>query len=428
MDTPEPCLLIFILFLCIALNSLFSLIEIAILESSPSKIDRLAEDGNASAIAAAKILDEPVDVLTIVQTGIAFLSILIGTITGAFIAPAVAVFIPLSCALPLSLFICIIIISYFALLLGEFLPKKVAFQDPERFLLQHANRLLTLKSLISPFVSFLSSSTNDLLLLFGYNPHVSDTVTEDEVKDLIEQGTEDGTFEKTEQNMIDHIFHMSDQTAYSLMTPRTQMQWLDLEDSDEKNLNIIKENPENVFAVANDNLDNFCGVIYAKDLLNAAIDEKSLIIADFIKKPLLIPRSMETFRVLEKFRDSSVHEAVVIDEYGGVVGFITLSDIVEEIIGDTTSSDESEPEQIIKRNENVWYIDGLCPIDDFKDMFNIDLLPEEAHDHYQTVGGFLTSFFGYLPQQHETCKFKDLTFEIISMDRARIDKILVTKR
>lgn len=431
MDNPEPAILFLLMFLCILANGLFALSEVAIMESSHGKLDRLIADGSKKAVAAAKILDEPEKFLSIVQVGITFMSILLGAAVGAFLAPIGAKFIPsvpVAYQEPLVLLFCIPIVAYFAILLGEFIPKKLAFLDPEKYLLRFAPVFLKFAALSHPFVTLLSGSTNEILLIFGYNPLTTDTVTEDEVKDLIEQGTEDGTFEKTEQNMIGHIFHMSDQTAYSLMTPRTQMLWLDLEDSNEKNLQLIRKKPETVFPVVRNNLDDFCGIIYAKELLNAAIDNQELIIEDFIRKPLLIPRSMETFRVLEKFQESNVHEAVVIDEYGGVVGFITRDDIIEEIIGETFSSGSNEPEQIIQRNENAWYIDGLCPIDDFKEMFKLTSLPAEDNDHYQTLGGFLISLFGYIPKLHETCSFKRLTFEIISMDRARIDKVLVTRK
>ena len=264
---------------------------------------------------------------------------------------------------------------------------------------------------------------------FGLKTGVLTAFADNEVgkllKDLIEQGTEDGIFEKTEQDMVDRIFHMSDQTAYSLMTPRLQMNWLDINDPDEYNLRLIHKNTDTVFPVGDGNLDNFLGIIYAKDLLNASIDNKQLRLSSFIKKPLFIPRAMETFRVLEKFRESSVHEAVVLDEYGSVIGFITLGDIVEEIIGDIEWQDEPENPQIIPRSENSWYIDGLCSIDDFKEKFDIDELPNEIKDHYQTMGGFMTSYFGYIPKVGEKCTWNEFTFEILRLDRARIAKLMV---
>ena len=173
---------------------------------------------------------------------------------------------------------------------------------------------------MSPFISLFTSIANTLLLIFGINPQNNDSVTEDEVKDLIEKGTEDGTFEKAEQDIVDRIFHMSDQTAYSLMTPRTQMMWIDLEDSLEVNLKFIQEHNQNVFLVGKDNLDEFVGIVYAKDILNELLANKPLDLEKLMHKPMFVPRAMESFRVLEKFRESEINEAVVLDEYGGVVG------------------------------------------------------------------------------------------------------------
>ena len=429
MDIPPACSVPLIMLICIAVNALFAFTEISISESSQSKIDRYIENGNTKAIAAAEILDAPDGLLSISQIGITLVSIITGTLSGAFVAPYAAKHFTSELPEIIWLISCTAVITYFNLLLGEFLPKKLALQDPERFLLRFAPFLQRLEKICRPLVGFLTASTNTLLLIFGFNPHIDDSVTEDEVKDLIEQGTEDGTFEKTEQDMIDNIFHLSDQTAYSLMTPRTQMLWLDLEDGDEKNLEIIKQNPGNIFPVGKDNLDAFCGVIYAKDLLNAAINKEDIVLTSFIKKPLLIPRSTETFRVLEKFQETGLHEAVVLDEYGGVVGFITLDDIIGEILGNNISSEESSPAQIIRQTENRWLIDGLCPIDDFKEAFNLpSQLPGEEHDHYQTLGGFLVSYLGCIPLINDTCTYKGFTFEIVAMDRARIAKVAVVRK
>ena len=426
MDSTEIGLVFLLLIGCIFLSSFFTQIETALLESRKSRMEHFAENGDSRAKKLLRFVDEPDTLLAASQIGIAFTSILLGAAAGFEVAPAIAQMFP---ALPhpelVSLVASIVLFTYISLLFGEFLPKKISLQDPEKILLQHADALSAMEVIARPFVAFLSSSANGVMLLLGVNPQIDDAVTEDEVKDLIEQGTEDGIFEKTEQDMVDRIFHMSDQTAYSLMTPRLQMNWLDISDPEEYNLRLIHKNTDTVFPVGEGNLDNFLGVIYAKDLLNAAIEKKQLHLVSFIKKPLFIPRAMETFRVLEKFRESSVHEAVVLDEYGGVIGFITLGDIVEEIIGDIERQDEPENLQITPRSENSWYIDGLCSIDDFKEKFDIDELPNEIKDHYQTMGGFLTSYFGYIPKVGEKCTWNEFTFEILRLDRARIAKLMV---
>ena len=430
MDSPDLPLLILLTVFLVSASSFFALAETAITESHKSRLEKLADDGDKNAVAALTILEMPENVLSVVQIGITLTSILLGIVIGSAIAPLleeVLYFLPY--AHTIAFVLSTIAISYFTLLMGEFLPKKIAWQNPEKYLRRFHRWLHVLEYITRPAVSFLSNSANFLLLLVGINPHVTDTVTEDEVKDLIEQGTEEGTFEKAEQTMVDNIFHMSDQTAYALMTPRTQMFWIDLEDSIEHNLRLIKENTETIIPVGRDSLDDFCGILHAKDLLDACLEKRPIELSPFIRQPLFVPRSMETFRVLEKFRETGVHAAVVLDEYGGVIGFLTLTDIMNEIIGTSFDADEIDAPQMIPRGKDAWYMDGLFSIDDFKEKFDIDVpLPDEDKAHFQTMGGFLTSYFGYIPKETEVCQWNDFTFEIVDMDRARIDKILVTHR
>ncbi len=403
--------------------------ETALTESRRGLLEKLAEDGDKDAGEALDILEHSEDYLPVAQVGITFTGILAGLTAGIFVAPLLSAELhSLPYADSLSWLITIGLTTYGMLLFGEFLPKIISLQAPERILRKYHRSLSLWKRLMRPVVSVMSWSAGGILLMFGINPQIEDTVTEDEVKDLIEQGTEDGTFEKTEQYMVDRVFHLSDQTAYSLMTSRTQMLWLDLSDSLKRNLKIIRENPQMVFAVGKDSLDDFCGVLYAKDLLNAALEHKSLELSQFIRKPMFVPRSMETFRLLEKFRDSGIHEAVVLDEYGGVIGFITLQDIMREILGDTKDHIEPELVQITQRDETSWYVDGLYGIDDFKARFDLEELPDEEHDQYQTMGGFLTSYFGYIPKVGETCEWNGFRFEVADMDRARIDKIIIYRK
>lgn len=311
-----------------------------------------------------------------------------------------------------------------SLTLKGYLPKNSEDEESGTSL---PRALKWLSTLAAPWLLLTSGLARLLLLLSGHTPQAQESVTEDEVKDLIEQGTEEGTFEKTEQAMVDNIFHMSDQTIYALMTPRPQMLWLDLADPLKHNLRLIRETAQTVFPVGRDSLDDFCGVLYAKELLDASLSRKPLDLAQYIHKPIFVPRSMETFRVLEKMKDSDIHEAMVLDEYGGVVGFVTLTDILEEIIGDTIAVGEPTAPQISARDDHSWLVDGLYSIDDFKERFDIEELPDEDHDHYQTMGGFLTSCFGYIPKVGEKTDWKSLTFEVLKMDRARIDKILITE-
>jgi len=432
VDVPETDLFFILLIIIFFINSFFILLRTALVESHKSQLEKNLNNNDIRLEKAAVIIDETDNLLTGFSICTICLNFFIGIIT--FFA-TIPYFYYLMEKLPikftysyeLAFLLGAIITLFIDILFANHLPKKIAQIKPEFYIIHNLSFLVIFNKVIQPPIIFLSYAVNFILMITGSNPPDNDSVTEDEVKDLIERGTEEGTFEKAEQDMVDSIFHMSDQTAYSLMTPRTQIIWLDIEDDLITNLNVIRKNPHELFLIGRDDLDNLLGIIYTKDILNAALSNDLCDLAKFVKKPIFVPRSMETFRVLEKFRDNNIHEAVVVDEYGGVVGLITLKDIVEEIIGDISSVEEKEAVQIIQRTETSWYIDGLYDIDDFKEKFDIEELPGEERGHYKTIGGFLTSYFGYIPKTAEYKIWQNLKFEVVDMDRTRIDKILITK-
>lgn len=416
-----------IIFLAI-LSGCFSLMKTALMESRHGKIEKLAEGGDSDAEKVLEMVESPEKFLSAAKIGMALATIF----SGIFIVPLSTWiydrinFFPQ--ALPTAVILALILILFVMILFGVFLPMKAAQQMPENFLLNHYKSFKFFAKIMSPCVSIFSKISSGAIMLFGMNAETSDAVTEDEVKDLIEQGTEDGTFEESEREMVDKIFYLSDQTAYSLMTPRIHMVWLDLNDGAEKNLKVVREHDQNIFPVGEGSLDECRGVIYAKDLLDAALDKKfdaeNFDLTELIKKPVFIPRTMETFRLVEKFKSSGDQAAIVNDEYGGVIGFITLDDIAQEIVGIV---EEAEDKQFILQKNNSWLVDGLCEIDDFKKKFNFETLPDEERDHFQTMGGFLTSLFGYIPKVGEKKDWNGLRFEVLKMDRARIDKISIAK-
>lgn len=435
LDTPSASLEIVIIILFIITNAFLALIEQSIHESKKNILEKLEDSGQAGAKSALEIIEDPAKILATLQIGITLIGILVGAFAGARLTPIYGSYLQ---EIPyvepytnlLAFMAILVAITYVTLVLGELIPKKIAMNNPEKILCKCSNAMKQLTKCIHPFVYFLSLSTNFISMFFGINPKKEITVTEDEVRTLIEQGTEDGTFEKTEQAMVDNIFHLSDQNAYALMTPRTQMIWLDLEDSLEQNLQIITDNPETIFPVARDSLDDFVGMLYTKDLLKIILTGEKITKNTFeksIQTPMFIPKSMHSFKILEQFQKASTHEAIVLDEFGGVIGFIQMKDIISEVVGDISTSQDLEPIQIIKRNDNSWLVDGLLPIDEFKEHFDLEEMPDEDRDHYQTMGGFVTSYLDYIPTVAETFTWNDFKFEIIDMDRVRVDKILVTK-
>ena len=423
MDTELiPPLLIIVL---AAVSGYFSLMETALIESHRGRLEKLSDDGDTNAKAALKILESPA-ALNVAQIGITSTGIFAGVCAVLSIPPLAARIDFLEQEEIISTAIVLIVTTFIFLLFGEFLPKQAAKRNPEKILLDKHKTFRVLVLLMSPFVALLSKIADGFAFMFGLNSSQNDAVTEDEVLDLIEQGTEDGTIEKSEQEMVDRIFDIGDETAYSLMTPRVKIVWLDLTDELEKNLKIVQDSPHTIFPVGLGSLDECKGLIYAKDLLDAVLTHgREVDLSALIKKAGYVPRTMEALRIVEKFRSSGISEALVNDEYGGVIGFITLDDILREIV-DTSA--EEEPEQKFTRNkDNSWTVDGLCDIDEFKERFNLETLPDEERDHFQTMGGFLTSQFGYIPKVGEVREWNGFRFKVAEMAGVRIAKILITE-
>ena len=417
------------------MSGYFSLMGTAIAESRHLRLEKLSEEGDADAQAVLKIIDAPDKFIAATQIG----STLSGMLTAIFsllLAPYLLVLLSnIRFNWVIALILAFIIGAVFVLTVGVFIPKAAARRAPERFLLDHHKSLNRIALLLTPLTFPMMKFTDIVMMIAGPHAEVDpDAVTEDEVKDLIEQGTTDGTFETEEKDMVGRVFELGDETAYSLMTPRTQMLWIDLNDSLEHNLKLVRDNPDTIIPVGDGSLDECRGLLYAKDLLDAALADdgankiahRAIKLDELLHAPMYVPSSMDTFRLLEKFRKTKVHEAMVLDEFGGVVGFITLDDILSEVVGDT-EDDEAESAQFSMVNKNSWFVDGLYDIDDFKKYFHIDELPDEERDHFQTMGGFITSYFGYIPKVGESFVWNDLKFEVGRMDRARVDKILVTR-
>ena len=405
-----------------AVSGYFSLMETALTECHRGRLEKLSDDGDAAAKIVLELIESP-SALTVAQIGITFTGILAG-VCAILTSPTIAGLIN-SSIVP-ALVIAVGVTTFIFLLFGEFLPKLAAKRDPENFLLKHCKTFRVIVVLMNPLVALLSATASGVAFVFGVNANKNDAVTEEEVLDLIEQGTEDGTIEKSEQEMVDRIFDIGDETAYSLMTPRVQIVWLDLDDALEKNLQIVQDSPHTIFPVGVGSLDDCRGLIYAKDLLDAVLKSgRDIDLNSLIRKANYVPRTMEAFRIVEKFRANGITEAMVNDEYGGVIGFITLDDILGEIVD--ISGDEDSGQQFKRNKDNSWTVDGLCDIDEFKERFNLGTLPDEERDHFQTMGGFVTSQFGYIPKVGEVCEWNGFRFKVKAMAGVRVAKILIVR-
>ncbi|CUH95035.1 UPF0053 protein [Propionispora sp. 2/2-37] len=427
---PSIGLEIFIIFVLIIANGIFAMTEIAIVSSRKARLEKQALEGSARAKTALELANDPTQLLSTVQIGISIIGVVTGAYGGATLAQPLAVFlkpVPLigEYSVAVSMVIVVASITYISLIVGELVPKKIALNNPERVAAWIAIPMNIFSKMFLPLVRLLSYSTEFALKMLNIKEPVDSGVTEEEIKLMIAEGTAVGTFEETERDIVDRVFRLGDMRVSALMTPRTQIDWIDLEDIDEQIWSDIMESHHSRLPVAKGSLDDIVGVIYAKDIL-AMRNQSTLPIAENTREPLFVPRSLRAFKLLEQFQQTGTHIALVMDEFGGMIGLVTLYDILEHLVGELPQEEEDEQE-IVQRDDDSWLLDGLLSIDEFKELFDLGEMPGEDKDHYQTLGGFIISYLGSMPKTGDTFEWNYLKFEIVDMDRLRIDKVIVTK-
>jgi putative hemolysin len=422
---PKILFEILILLMLVLLNGIFVMSELAVVSSRKARLQHQSNEGNRRALAALKLAENPTLFLSTVQIGITLVSILLGALGGpAFSVPLAAVLRQLPFlaryADSVALGIVVVLITTLSLLLGELVPKRIAIQHAEQISAAISGPMLFVSQLFSPLVWLLSRLSDLVLKAMGIQPSTAPPVTEEEIQLLIGQGTEAGVFEEAEQEMVEGVFSLSDSRVYSLMTPRTEIIWLDVNDSADEIRRKIVESPFSRFPVCQNSLDTILGIIKARDLLappGLSSDEFKL--KDKLRPALYVPETMFASRALELFKEKSAELMLVIDEFGSLQGLITINDIIEEIVGDI----EIEP-QATQRQDGSWLLDGLLPVDDFKEIFKLTSLPHE--DEYETLSGFVMMSLGSVPQAADHFEWAGLRFEVMDMDGRRVDKVLVT--
>ncbi len=416
--------------LLIILNGLFSMSETALVSSRKLRLQQMAEEGHESAGVALDLANDPNRFLSTVQFGITLIGTLAGVFGGATIAEKLAVSLETIAWLrphheSIALGVVVLCITYLSLILGELVPKRLALYHPERIASAMAKSMRGLSVLASPFVRLLSFSTEGVLRLFRIKPSEDPPVTEEEVKAMIDQGTEAGVFEAVEQDMVARVFRLGDRRVSTLMTSRSDMIWLDLDDTVEELRNKIAGSGFSRFPVCQGSLDNFLGVVRVKDLVAPILGGQTLDLRTLLRKPLFVHEKMRALKVLELFKQSRTHIAVAIDEYGEIQGLLTLNDILEALVGDMPNLGMAEQAQAVKREDGSWLIDGYLPIDEFKQLFELSEMPDDERGDYETLGGFVMVYLEHIPAAGEVFQWNDLRFEVIDMDGNRIDKVLV---
>ena len=420
---------IIIILILIILTGYLSMAELAVVSVRKAKMQKYIEEGNKNAEIVLELLEDPNEFLSTVQIGISLIGVLTGAFGGVTLAEPLAnaiSFIPYS--EPISVAIVVIITTYLTLVVGEIVPKVIALNDPERISLKVAKSMVILEKVSKPVSFVLAKSSSFLLWVLRIENKNNDVVTEEEIELMIKEGREDGTIEQEEEDIIKRVFKLDDQKVESIMTPRNEIIWIDLEDDRDINKVKIIESKRSIFPIASGELDDFIGVVQAKDILSAMFNDDEFDIHTIVKEPLVVSEHLETLELLKEFKENQgyVHMSLVVDEFGSVEGLITLNDLLEGIVGDIPGIDEEDEPQATQRNDGSWLIDGRYPIDRFKELFELkDNLPDEEEDGYTTLAGFILSLSGTIPDEGDRYDCGRFIFEIMDVDGHQIDKVLV---
>jgi putative hemolysin len=418
----------------ILLNGVFAMSELAVVSSKRMRLEKLSENGSRGACTALQLVDSPNRFLSTVQVGIT----LIGIFNGAFgeaslaekLTPTLAdIPVVASYAREIALAIVVISITFASIVLGELVPKRIAMQHPESVASLIAAPMHILSRIMGPFVKILSVTTEFILRLLGLHKPIDDVVTEEEITGMLKEGADAGLFEKTEHDIVTRALRLDDVRIAALMTPRADLEFIDLNDTVEQSLAKIADSPFSRFPVYQRDWTLVVGIVHAGDLLEQVIKGKSLSninIAAVTKPPLYMPKSVSAMDLLEAIKKNRVEVALVVDEYGEIEGMVTLSDVMGALVGEVPIVDDPQEADAVQREDGSWLMDGKVTFDRFRDIVNTVVhFPEESAGTYHTLAGFVLAQLGHIPNASEHFEWGGYRFEVVDMDGNRIDRILV---
>lgn len=417
----------------ILVNGVFAMSEIAVVSSKRIRLQKLSENGSRGAKAALELADSPTRFFSTIQVGIT----LIGIFNGAYgEASLVARLTPNIAMLPavgiyareIALAIVVVGITFSSLILGELLPKRIAMQFPETVASIVAAPMQWLSRLMGPFVKILTITTEFLLRVLGLHLVQDTAVTEEEITGLLREGTDAGLFEKTEHDIVSRALRLDDQRVAALMTPRMDVDFIDLEDPLEVNLTKIADSSYNRFPVCKGNLSHIVGVVHAGSLFEQTIRGQAIDINAVLKPPLFVPETISAMQLLETLKKNRAELALVIDEYGEIEGIVTLSDVLGALVGDVSVIDQNHEEDAVRRDDGSWLVDGGVSFDRFRELLGSDVhFPEEFSGAYHTLAGFVMTRLGHIPNISEHFEWEGYRIEVVDMDRNRIDRLLISQ-
>lgn len=422
-----------VLLLLFFVNGLFSMSEMAVVSSRKARLQQLFDEGRTGAGTALELANNPSHFLSTVQVGITIIGITSGAFGEATLSAHVTEWLsqfPAVAAHAKTIAVTIVVagITIGSLIIGELVPKRLALLNPETVASMIAKPMKWLSALVYPAVRLLSVATEGILRLLGTRAGESPPVSEEEIRVLMEQGAEAGVFERHEHELVSRVFRLDDLRATAVMTPRTDIVYLNLDDDEETILNRLTDAPHSRFPVTRGDLDNVEGIIEVKALLGDLARGQKLDLPSRILKPLYIPETLTATEVLASFKKHRHVMALIVNEYGELQGLVTLHDVMEALVGDIGPEDEAEDADIVQREDGSWLVDGGVAVDRFKEALAIEeSLPEEDTGSYNTLGGFVMLQLGRVPHAADRFEWGGFSFEVIDMDRNRIDKLLVAR-
>jgi putative hemolysin len=417
--------LLIILFL-ILLNGVFSMSEIALISARKNRLETAAKKGNKNAKAALDLANSPNEFLSTVQIGITLIGILTGIYSGDKITSDVQNFVATFEALhpysnSIAVGIVVVTLTFFSLVLGELLPKRIGLNYPEGIAKTVALPMKVVSTVTMPFIWLLTTSTDFLLKMLQIKPTADGKVTEEEIKAIIKEGTEVGEVQEIEQDIVERVFHIGDRKVNSLMTHRSDIVYLSLEDTKEEIKAKVIDELHSVYPVCEDNLDNVIGLVLLKDLF-VSFESGEFDLRSITREPVYLIEQTSAYKALENFKTSKLHYAFVVDEHAIFQGVITLNDILEALVGDASDFDEDEY-KLVSNEDGTWLVDGQYSLHDFLTFFDLDELINDYE--VTTVSGFFITELGNIPSQGEKIIWNKLELEALTMDGAKIDKVLI---
>lgn len=421
---------IVIIFLLLLVNGFFAMTEIAVVSARKARLRRLADAGDERARAALELAESPNRFLSTVQIGITLVGIFAGVFGGATIAEKIRVALE---SVPwlapygeiLGLGTVVVVISYFSLVLGELAPKRIGLNNPEGIAMAVARPMHQLSLLARPVVNFLGASTDALLRAFAFKPAKDATVTEEEVKVLVQEGLRTGVFQKAETEMVESVLMLDTMAVRDIMTPRPKIIFLNQGDPHETVWHKIVVSAHSHFPVYEGNRDNVVGVVSVKAVYANLAAGTKISTADLMTKPLIVAATQTVIQLLESFKQSAKHIALVTDEFGSIVGLVTLHDVMEAIVGDFPSPEERLKPMAVRRDDGSWLMDAMIEIERVEKVLPGLTFGDEESKDYQTLAGFIVKHLGRVPKEGEAFESQGYAFEILDMDRHRVDKVLV---